>query len=192
MKNYWSTAYKGVTKEQSKDTGMALVLLLLLGAYLLGRRGFVVGAIVVHVVNMTAPQVFRPAAAIWFGVSHVLGHGRIPGDSDRHLLRRRHARGGVAQDHRRGFAAAAGRSRRRSGSVMHERNHTYTARTSSNRTKAARWRDSTMEFLQDLLGFFRARKKYWLLPIVVVLLAFGVLIVLTSGSAIAPFIYTLF
>jgi hypothetical protein len=36
------------------------------------------------------------------------------------------------------------------------------------------------------------RKKFWLLPIIVVLLAFGALIVLTSGSAIAPFIYTLF
>jgi Family of unknown function (DUF5989) len=49
-----------------------------------------------------------------------------------------------------------------------------------------------MEFLTDLWGFFAVRKKFWLLPIVVVLLAFGVLIVLTSGSAIAPFIYTLF
>ena len=49
-----------------------------------------------------------------------------------------------------------------------------------------------MDFLKDLAGFFQARKKYWLVPIVVALLAFGVLIVLTSGSAIAPFIYTLF
>lgn len=49
-----------------------------------------------------------------------------------------------------------------------------------------------MEFLKDILGFFGARKKYWLAPLVVVLLAFGVLIVLSSGSAIAPFIYTLF
>ena len=49
-----------------------------------------------------------------------------------------------------------------------------------------------MEFLRDLLGFFGARKKYWLVPIVVVLLGFGLLIVLTGGSAIAPFIYTLF
>lgn len=49
-----------------------------------------------------------------------------------------------------------------------------------------------MEFLKDIFGFFGARKKYWLVPIIVVLLAFGVLIVLTSGSAIAPFIYTLF
>ena len=49
-----------------------------------------------------------------------------------------------------------------------------------------------MEFLRDIFGFFAARKKYWLVPIVVILLAFGVLIVLTSGTAIAPFIYTLF
>lgn len=49
-----------------------------------------------------------------------------------------------------------------------------------------------MEFLKDLWGFLSQRKKFWLLPIIVILLAFGALIVLTSGSAIAPFIYTLF
>jgi hypothetical protein len=49
-----------------------------------------------------------------------------------------------------------------------------------------------MMFLKDLAGFFMARKKFWLIPIFVVLLGFGVLIVLSSGSAIAPFIYTLF
>jgi hypothetical protein len=49
-----------------------------------------------------------------------------------------------------------------------------------------------MDSLRDLLGFFGSRKKYWLLPIVIVLLAFGALMVFASGSAIAPFIYTLF
>lgn len=49
-----------------------------------------------------------------------------------------------------------------------------------------------MEFLKDLWGFLKERKKFWLLPLIVILLVFGVLIVLTSGSAIAPFIYTLF
>ncbi len=49
-----------------------------------------------------------------------------------------------------------------------------------------------MDFLKDLWGFLSTRKKYWLIPIIVVLLGFGLLIVLTSGSAIAPFIYTLF
>jgi hypothetical protein len=49
-----------------------------------------------------------------------------------------------------------------------------------------------MDFLIDLWEYLRVRKKYWLLPIIITLLLFGVLIVLTSGSAIAPFIYTLF
>ena len=49
-----------------------------------------------------------------------------------------------------------------------------------------------MEFLKDLWGFLKVRKKFWLLPLIIVLLLFGVLIIFTSGSAIAPFIYTLF
>jgi hypothetical protein len=49
-----------------------------------------------------------------------------------------------------------------------------------------------MEFVRDLWGFLKERKKFWLLPLILILLTFGVLIVLTSGSAIAPFIYTLF
>lgn len=49
-----------------------------------------------------------------------------------------------------------------------------------------------MEFLRDLWGFLKVRKKFWLLPLILMLLLFGALIVLTSGSAIAPFIYTLF
>jgi hypothetical protein len=49
-----------------------------------------------------------------------------------------------------------------------------------------------MDFLKDLFSFIAERKKFWLVPLIVVLLLFGVLIVLTSGTAIAPFIYTLF
>ncbi len=49
-----------------------------------------------------------------------------------------------------------------------------------------------MNFFSDLWGFLRERKKYWLLPIILTLLLFGALIVLTSGTAVAPFIYTLF
>jgi hypothetical protein len=49
-----------------------------------------------------------------------------------------------------------------------------------------------MDFLKDLWGFLKERKKFWLLPIILVLLLFGVLIVFTSGTAIAPFIYTVF
>ncbi|HZS10867.1 MAG TPA: DUF5989 family protein [Nitrospirales bacterium] len=47
-------------------------------------------------------------------------------------------------------------------------------------------------FIRELWAFMRERKKFWLLPIFVVLLLFGTLVVLTEGSAVAPFIYTLF
>jgi hypothetical protein len=49
-----------------------------------------------------------------------------------------------------------------------------------------------MELLKDLWGFMKARKKFWLAPIIIVMLLLGALIVLTQGSAVAPFIYTLF
>ena len=49
-----------------------------------------------------------------------------------------------------------------------------------------------MDFLKDLWGFLNQRKKLWLLPAILVLLVFGTVIVLSGGTAIAPFIYTLF
>ena len=49
-----------------------------------------------------------------------------------------------------------------------------------------------MEFLKDLWSFMKARKKWWLAPLIIVLLLIGVLIVLGGNSALAPFIYTLF
>jgi hypothetical protein len=49
-----------------------------------------------------------------------------------------------------------------------------------------------MSFVSELWLFLRARKKYWLAPIMLLLLVFGGLIVLAKGSAVAPFIYTLF
>ena len=48
------------------------------------------------------------------------------------------------------------------------------------------------EFISELWAFMRERKKFWLLPIVLVLVLFGGLLVLTQGSVVAPFIYTLF
>jgi hypothetical protein len=49
-----------------------------------------------------------------------------------------------------------------------------------------------MSFIIEFFLFMRARKKYWLFPIIFVLVVFGGFIVLTQGSAIAPFIYTIF
>ncbi len=47
-------------------------------------------------------------------------------------------------------------------------------------------------FLREFWAFLRARKKYWLFPIFIMMALFGMLIVLTKGTAVAPFIYTLF
>ena len=49
-----------------------------------------------------------------------------------------------------------------------------------------------MSFLKEFLEFLMLRKKYWLLPIIIVLILFGGLIILSQGSAVAPFIYTIF
>ena len=49
-----------------------------------------------------------------------------------------------------------------------------------------------MSFIAELWEFLRARKKFWLMPIVLMMLIFGGLVILTKGSAVAPFIYTLF
>ncbi len=49
-----------------------------------------------------------------------------------------------------------------------------------------------MSFLREFWGFTRARKKFWLLPIFLMMFLFGGLVVLTQGSAVAPFIYTVF
>jgi hypothetical protein len=49
-----------------------------------------------------------------------------------------------------------------------------------------------MDFVVELWRFMRVRKKFWLLPILIMMVVFGGLVVLTKGSVIAPFIYTLF
>ena len=49
-----------------------------------------------------------------------------------------------------------------------------------------------MELLREFWGFLRVKKKFWLLPIIIILLLLGILIVFTESSAVAPFIYALF
>jgi len=49
-----------------------------------------------------------------------------------------------------------------------------------------------LEFLKEFWEFLRVRKKFWLFPIIIVLALFGMLIVLSQGSVVAPFIYTIF
>ncbi len=49
-----------------------------------------------------------------------------------------------------------------------------------------------MEFLKEFMRFLSVRKKYWLLPIIIAIFLFGGLIILSQGTAVAPFIYTIF
>ncbi|MBT3305290.1 MAG: hypothetical protein HN377_02285 [Alphaproteobacteria bacterium] len=49
-----------------------------------------------------------------------------------------------------------------------------------------------MDFIRELWAFMRVRKKFWLLPVFIMMAVFGGLVILSQGSAVAPFIYTIF
>ena len=60
-------------RDRSRDTGLALVLLILIAQLATGRRGLTTAAVVTLVITMTIPLLFRPLSVVWFGFSHVLG-----------------------------------------------------------------------------------------------------------------------
>jgi len=62
-----------ITKDQSRDAGMGVVLLLLILFVVRKREWFLIGAIAIHVINMVVPQVYRPIAVVWSGLSDLLG-----------------------------------------------------------------------------------------------------------------------
>jgi hypothetical protein len=71
---------RNITKEQCKDTGLAMVLVLLLIAWVsfgkgwrLSTKHLIIAAIAVHVLNMIAPRLYHGPAVVWFGFSHLLG-----------------------------------------------------------------------------------------------------------------------
>src|SRR5690349_21585497 len=74
MKKFITDSFNtSITKDQSKDTGMAMVLLLLLTSGAFKRELLVALAIIVLVIDMIFPQLYRPVAVIWLAVSHLLG-----------------------------------------------------------------------------------------------------------------------
>lgn len=74
MKTFLLRVWRGdASKGQARDTGMAMVLVLLLLWVFRHWDGYISVAIGVHVVAMAAPQIFRPIAVIWFGLSHLMG-----------------------------------------------------------------------------------------------------------------------
>lgn len=62
-----------ISKDESRDTGMAMVLLLLIVAASRKREGYLFVAMAVHVVNMVKPEIYRPIAVLWLGLSDLLG-----------------------------------------------------------------------------------------------------------------------
>lgn len=62
-----------ITKDQSRDTGMAMVLLFLILFGTRKREGILFAAIALHVLNMITPQIYRPVAVVWLGLSDLLG-----------------------------------------------------------------------------------------------------------------------
>ena len=132
MTKSWTDVFRRQpTKEQAKDTGMALVLILLLVALRRHQNGYVIAAALAQVVTMAAPAIFRPAAVVWFGLSELIGSvvSRVilavvffvvvtPIGVVRKLL------GADAMQLR---TFKAGR-----GSVMRERNHTYVGKDIEN------------------------------------------------------------
>lgn len=62
-----------ITKDQSRDTGMAMVLLLLIVFLARKREAWLIAAMALHVLNMIVPQVYRPVAVLWLGLSDLLG-----------------------------------------------------------------------------------------------------------------------
>lgn len=62
-----------ITRGQSKDTGMAMTLILLLLNRSFKQEAWLIGAIAALVIDMTVPQVYRPLAVVWFGVSQLIG-----------------------------------------------------------------------------------------------------------------------
>ena len=74
MKKIVAESFKrAITKEQSKDTGMAMVLLLLLASGAFKREILVTVAMIALIVDMTVPRLYRPVAVLWLGLSHLLG-----------------------------------------------------------------------------------------------------------------------
>jgi hypothetical protein len=62
-----------MTKDQCRDTGMAMVLLLLIFSIILKRNELVLDALVLQVIAMSVPRIFAPIAVVWLGLSHLLG-----------------------------------------------------------------------------------------------------------------------
>ncbi|MDR1291010.1 MAG: DUF5989 family protein [Planctomycetaceae bacterium] len=196
-----------IDSKKVSDTGQALVLLCLVIFLFTSSRIFLTLALILLVINMVCPVVVKPAALVWFGLAEVLGFvvSRIvltvvfvllvlPVGFVRYLM-------GCdpfqLKKWKKSSSPAQIKCQNRGGgqNIMTQFLLNVTivtpVRILLTLTKIIE-RKEGMSFLRDLYGFFMTRKKYWLTPIIIVLLLLGLLIVFGSGSALAPFIYTIF
>ena len=124
-----------ITKDQSRDTGMAMVLLLLLVISQMKREGTSIAAIVLQRLNMTVPQIYRPVAVVWLGFSDLLGAVVSKILLSIVFFARRDADWDFSPARGQGFLEAA-RFQGEQRIVMVERNHTFlSVRTSKDLTR---------------------------------------------------------
>ncbi len=72
-KSRWKAASASIDRSQARDTGMAMVLLCLITWAFTATSGWVVAAMVLLIINMTVPMIFKPLSVLWFGLSKLLG-----------------------------------------------------------------------------------------------------------------------
>ncbi len=73
-KNWWKTAIGNIDRSKARDTGMAMVLLCLIAWIFTKTSSWVLAAMVLLIINMTVPMIFRPLGVLWFGISRLLGN----------------------------------------------------------------------------------------------------------------------
>ena len=199
------------TPEQAKDTGMAMVLICLLLGYWGKFPKFLPVSLVLLILTMAWPNAFRPLAGALVRPLPSPEQRRLPGDPDGGVLPDRHPhRGHPAVD--RGRCPAIEEMETRPGLGVRGAGGTPSRgkiwRTRIDRKRRGGFKPSpdlgfSLDLInsqgvvlwisfEDLWGFLKVRKKFWLLPIILTLLFFGALMIFASGSAIAPFIYTIF
>ena len=180
-----------ITQEQTKEFGMVMVLIISFIAFYLKEYNYIKIAFILTLITILFPVLFYPMALCWFGFGRLLGIISsgillsmvfiiivIPIGLIRKII---------------GYDNLKLKQFKKSEkSLMNDRDHVYIdadlLHTFWN-IAIIHW---IMEFIKELFLFLKTRKKFWLLPLICILLALAVLIVITGVSALAPLIYTLF
>lgn len=176
-----------ITTDQAKDAGMAAALLCLIAGFFSDITFFYGFALLLLFLNIVWPRIFKPWAMVWLGIAHILG-----AVMSRLILLLIFLI----------FVLPVGLVRRGLGNdtlqlkewkKINIRFSKYASTNSGRMTLNIRTEAGDKHgFFQRCMGFFESQKKFWLLPIILMLLLCGALMIFAGGSAVGPFIYTLF